>query len=105
MTEKVSSITGDVEGVRRLLDLLHRDGGGGGNSGDMERRLSRLESQYDTLAKDMSEVKSDVKSIQSTLTARPSLTEWQVARVVAAVMAFFMAAAIFAPRLLAMLPQ
>jgi hypothetical protein len=114
---EVKDITGQNRTHDEMLQDLQKDlkgGPGGPYDGDMEKRVSAIEAKLDVI--DVRIVGLDVRmggldkrmdSIDKRLDRieGKALTEWAVAKVMFFVLGFFMTALIFAPRLLAMLPQ
>lgn len=61
----------DLEEMQRNLDRLKADDGGG-TSGGMEARLARLEKNVDVLAKDVSDIRTDVATLKENLRHLPT---------------------------------
>ena len=94
-----------------------RHGGGGPYDGDMEARVRRLEDEVTAMRGELSDLRVTATRIEERMATKPDLeklaaeirgaqiTEWQMARVVFYVMGSLTAAAIWGPRLIAMLPE
>jgi hypothetical protein len=61
----------NLEEMQRNLDRL-KAGDGGGTSGGMEERVTRLEKNVDALAKDVSDIRADVATLKENVRHLPT---------------------------------
>ena len=92
---------------RELAQEVERlkSGGGGGTFDGMEPRLAKLEARADAIDKRLDDIKMDIGRVETRIIAMSDaqLKKWDVAQVVFVVMAALMAAAVFGPRIVALL--
>jgi hypothetical protein len=62
----VTPIRSDLSGVARRSSGNLDGGPGGGDDGDMEARMARLESDVEYMKRDIAELKTDVREIRTT---------------------------------------
>ena len=77
-----------------------KSGGGGGTSGGMDGRLGRLEARVDAIDQRLDGIDRRLERIEDKIPSK-----WDIAQVVFLVVGGLMAAAIFGPRLAALLPD
>ena len=133
MSEKADNIHTlyQDEGVLREIRDRLKGGGGGGNSGDMDDRIARLEVHMEHVRKNVEDLRNGTDTIQATLARIESkldtkvdwerltgrlddresklsarmLNKWDVAVVVGAIIGLALTLIAFGPRLVALLPQ
>lgn len=100
----------DLTGMNRTVDQLIEEaehlrekektpyGGGGGGDG-MDYKIAHLEGRFDGMEKRFDRLEARLDRIEDKI---PS--QWELARTMAAVLAFFMLVAVFGPRIAAMIP-
>lgn len=60
----------DFSQIQQQIDDMKKSftkGGGGGDNGDMEARIAKLESTVEYVQRDISEIKADIKDIRTTM--------------------------------------
>lgn len=65
-----------------VVDETLKGGGGGGTSDDMEARVARLEKNFDTLTKDVSDMRVDVATLKENVRHLPT-KPWMFSTLVA----------------------
>jgi hypothetical protein len=75
MTDNVRPLPEDAEKARRLAERQRADlhkGSGGGTSGGMEDRVTRLETHFEYVRRDLDDIKSSLKTMNERLTDLPT---------------------------------
>ena len=95
----------NAEELQKQIARLKK-GGGGGTFDGMEARVAKLEAKADSIDQRLDGIDGRLDRIEQAIVrvGDKALTKWDVAQVVFVVTAALMAAAIFGPRVLSMLP-
>lgn len=96
MSDKVVQLSG-YRDIKTDLEVL-KGGGGDGTFDSMEQRVTRLEVRVDAIDARLERIEKGIERI-----ADKALTKWDVAQVVFFVVGALMAAALYGPRIAAML--
>ena len=103
-SDKIRPIFADDPALIETIERLRKGGGDGGD--DMRERVAKLEAGQEAIRREMDQRFNNVDralgEIKDSISKLPN--EWAMAKVVFFVIGGLMAAALFGPRLLSMLP-
>jgi hypothetical protein len=102
--DRIIPISQSNDKISEMLDRL-KSGGGGGTYDGMEPRIAKLEARADGIEKRLDDIKTDIGRVETRLIsmADNQLTKWDMVQVVIYSIGALMAAAIFLPRLTALI--